>query len=174
MGSSRPLLMFLGMLTISTATAAAQDGAPDSARTQIKTTLRAFYFNLAHHDWEALTADILAAKVVAHRPAPPGVLTAEKSSPSRCRSEARPAVEHAVVTLDGDWAEAAVPRCTGGVARADVFRLIRFENRWRFVYINLAKEPAAVLSGPARGAAPARAPRNIPLSRGPIAEPVGD
>ena len=44
--------------------------ADDSAQAHVRTTLHAFYFNLAHRDWEALTADILPAKIVAHRPAP--------------------------------------------------------------------------------------------------------
>jgi hypothetical protein len=74
----RTLGAFLPVLVVSTSTAAAQRSEPrlDSARAQIHTSLRAFYFNLAHQDWEALTADILAAKVVAHRPAPDAMVIA--------------------------------------------------------------------------------------------------
>jgi hypothetical protein len=128
----------------------------DSARVQIQTTLRAFYFNLAHHDWEALTADILAAKVVAHRPAPQALVIAGNTTrrqspggssgspygadPVRCESPATALVDQATVTLDGDWAEVSVPRCTQASSGRDEFRLINFERRWRVVYIDLFEE----------------------------------
>jgi hypothetical protein len=32
----------------------------DSPRAELRTALRAFYFNLAHRDWEALAAQILS------------------------------------------------------------------------------------------------------------------
>jgi len=57
--------VLLSLLVVSTAGAAAQ-GPPvqvDSSRAQIHTSLRAFYFSLAHRDWEALTADVLPAKM---------------------------------------------------------------------------------------------------------------
>jgi hypothetical protein len=58
------IIRTLAALGVYASTAAAQQSERlDSARAQIHTTLRAFYFNLAHQDWEALTADILAAKV---------------------------------------------------------------------------------------------------------------
>jgi hypothetical protein len=37
-----------------------------------------------------------------------------------------------------------VPRCTAALAGADEFRLIHFEERWRFVYIDLYEEPVSV------------------------------
>src|SRR5687768_11264865 len=80
---------------------------PDSIRAQIHRTLRAFYFNLAHHDWEALTADILAAKVVAHRPAPE--ILVPTAAPAKCSSTAAAMVDQAGIMLEGDWAEATVP-----------------------------------------------------------------
>jgi hypothetical protein len=49
------------------------------------------------------------------------------------------AVEQAVIELDGDWAEVSVPRCSPAVG-ADEFRLIRFDGRWRFVYIHLSQQ----------------------------------
>lgn len=131
---------------------------PDSTRAHIHRTLRAFYFNLAHHDWEALTADILAAKVVAHRPAPEALVIAgnplRRRSPGSssgssfpaagsagCSSTATAQVDQATLTLDDDWAEVSVPRCTAGSAGVDEFRLINFEQRWRIVYIDLFEEP---------------------------------
>jgi hypothetical protein len=126
----------------------------DSTRAQIHTTLRAFYFNLAHHDWEALTADILAAKVVAHRPAPEAMVLAAEDrtrglSPTAddgvaCSSGATALVDRAGITLAGDWAEVSVPRCTAGLSGTDEFRLIHFEERWRVVYIDLFRETVNV------------------------------
>jgi hypothetical protein len=115
---------------------------PDSVRAQIHRTLRAFYFNLAHHDWEALTADILAAKVVAHRPAPEAMMPA--AGPAKCSSPAAAMVDQAAIMLEGDWAEATVPRCTAASAGFDEFRLINFEERWRIVYIELYQDPINV------------------------------
>jgi hypothetical protein len=115
----------------------------DSARGEIRTTLRSYYFSLAHHDWEALTADILAAKVVAHRPAPDSLVAAAAAAASRgtaptyCASEA-PRVADSDVMLEGDWAEVSVPHCRG----ADEFRLIRFEARWRIVYSRISSTPS--------------------------------
>jgi hypothetical protein len=39
---------------------------------------------------------------------------------------------------------ASVPSCAAAPAGADEFRLIRFESRWRFVYIHLFEEPVSV------------------------------
>lgn len=130
---------------------------PDSAPAPIDQTLRAFYFNLAHNDWEALTADILAAKVVAHRPAPEALIIAASpasrrraggsggssipADPTVCSSTTAALVEQAAILLDGDWAEAFVPRCIAGSSGTDEFRLINFERRWRIVYIDLFKPP---------------------------------
>jgi hypothetical protein len=145
-------------LIASTADAHAQHPAtqPDSVPAQIHRTLRAFYFNLAHHDWEALTSDILAAKVVAHRPAPEALVTAThtrrahsngSSSPAadpvRCSSTAA-LVHQAAITLEDEWAEVTVPRCTAASAGFDEFRLINFEERWRIVYIELFQDPINV------------------------------
>ena len=153
----RTTLALLSALLTSTVTVTAQQSPaePDSSRAQIHTSLRAFYFNLAHQDWEALTADILAAKVVAHRPAP-AALVAAATSPGRgvhssesnhrtaCSSSATPMVNEAVMLLDGDWAEVSVPRCGAVGGGQDEFRLIHFEQRWRIVYIDLFQEPLSV------------------------------
>lgn len=130
----------------------------ESARPLIHTSLRAFYFNLARQDWVALTADILPAKVVAHRPIPEALVTAHTSRgsvggvrpvahPARCPSEGTALVEQATIRLDGDWAEVSVPRCSASPAGADEFRLIHFERRWRLVYFDLFEEPPKVSSG---------------------------
>ena len=149
-----PLVLAL-LLSAWTAGATAQQSPiqPDSARAQIQTSLRAFYFNLAHQDWEALTADILAAKVVAHRPAPEAMVLAASAGassvadePAACSSN-QALVDQATITLEGDWAEVSVPRCTAALAGADEFRLIHFEERWRFVYIDLYDEPVNVSKG---------------------------
>jgi hypothetical protein len=138
-------LALVTLLIATTATAAAQQAPArhDSTRAQIHQTLRAFYFNLAHGDWEALSADILPAKVVAHRSAPESLVlaaTSAASEPVECASPATPLIDQATITLDGDWAEVSVPSCAAPRG-ADEFRLIRFERRWRFVYIDLFPEP---------------------------------
>jgi hypothetical protein len=122
---------------------------PDSARGQIQSTLRAFYFNLAHGDWEALTDDILAAKVMASRTAPATIAGTSHShgdsgsASVACTSNASRLVNRAVITLDREWAEVSVPRCTVAARGADEFRLVRFEERWRIVGIRLFQEPVA-------------------------------
>ena len=154
----RTAAALLAVLLGSIAGAAAQ-GPPaqvDSSRAEIHTSLRAFYFNLAHRDWDALTADILPAKVVAHRPAPevlvkaaefPGrtaSLAATAGNPTPCSPTPTTLVDQATITLAGVWAEVTVPCCASQVAGADEFRLIRFEDRWRFVYIRLFEAPVTV------------------------------
>jgi hypothetical protein len=153
----RHSLAFFSVLLASSAGAAAQQspGPADSARAEIHTRLRAFYFNLAHKDWDALTADILAAKVVAHRPAPDALLaivglprkepqgrgagSSPAASDTACSSAASAPVDQATIIFEGGWAEVSVPRCSSGPAGTDEFRLIRFEERWRFVYIDLSQ-----------------------------------
>jgi hypothetical protein len=138
----RRTALALVTLLIAAACRAAAQQAPaqhDSTRAQIHRTLRAFYFNLAHNDWEALTADILPAKVVPHRSVPEALVMAARSGagpPVECGSPETPLIDGAIITLDGDWAEVSVPRCTEPRG-ADEFRLIRFERRWRFVHIDL-------------------------------------
>jgi hypothetical protein len=130
----------------------------ESARPRIHESLRAFYFNLARRDWVALTADVLPAKVVAHRKVPEALVTTHPSRGSA--GGVRPAadtagcpwgetalVEQATIRLDGDWAEVSVTRCRASAAGADDFRLIHFEGRWRLVYFDLLEEPLKVSAG---------------------------
>jgi hypothetical protein len=138
------------LVIAATATAAAQQAPAqlDSTRAQIHRTLRAFYFNLAHNDWEALTADILPAKAVAHRSPPEALAMAASSAagaPVECGSPPTPSIDGAIITLAGDWAEVSVLRCTEPRG-ADEFRLVRFQRRWRFVDIDLFHEPRLLSS----------------------------
>ena len=70
---------------------------------------------------------------------------AAADDPVECRSPATPAIVEATITLDGEWAEVSVPRCTEPRG-ADEFRLIRFQRRWRFVHIDLFQEPLLLSS----------------------------
>jgi hypothetical protein len=136
-------------LIVSTVSANAQQSPARTKilSTQIQPILRAFYFNLAHQNWEALTADILPAKVVAHRPAPEALVMSGTTpdDPVACSSTAPALVEQATIRLDGDWAEVSVPHCTVS-GTSDEFRLIHFEGRWRFVFIQLFQVPVNVSS----------------------------
>jgi hypothetical protein len=127
------------LVTLATRGAAQQDGLADSARIQIRQTLRAFYFNLARGDWEALTSDILAAKVVAHRTPPVDPVPAAAST--ACEKTRAPLIDRSSIELEGEWARVLVPRCLDAVALGDRFRLINFEGRWRFVSIDLREGP---------------------------------
>ena len=75
------------------AATAQQRSQVDSTKAQLRTTLRAFYFNLAHQDWEALAADILSAKIVASRPAPEALVSL-RPAPPLSRSGAALAAEN--------------------------------------------------------------------------------
>lgn len=136
------------LLALTAGAVEAQQRIPgDAAPVEIGRTLRAFYFNLAHGDWEAVTADILAAKVVAHR-APPEALAAGHPEMRPCSIEKGPQVDHSTIVLAGEWAQVLVPRCGLAVAGADAFRLIHFEQRWRFVSIDLFEEPLNLSAEP--------------------------
>jgi hypothetical protein len=130
--------------------------APDSARAQIRAVLRAFYLNLENRNWEALSAYVLSPKLLERRGAPGNVQTVARdrtrtrasshlaAGPVKCSSSAAPAIEQAVMQLDGDWAEVSVPRCLGTSAGTDEFRLLYFEDRWRFIYTDLFEAPTNV------------------------------
>ncbi len=124
--------------------AAQQQGAEaDSARAELRSTLRAFYFSLAHRDWEALSAHILPAKVVAHHPVPEDIVAASVAR-SSCWSAPSTSVDDAAITLRGDWAEVSVRRCGLVMPEADEFRFIHFEGRWWIVFIGLAGDGVAI------------------------------
>jgi hypothetical protein len=147
------IVALVGLLAAICTTAAAQQPSTgsDGARLQIRGALRAFYFSLAHRDWEALTAGILPAKVVAHHPAPPAIVAASDPGglPPNCAPTVAERVEAAEITMDGGWAAALVARCSAGEIGAgsvgrDEFRFIDFDGRWWIVYLRLSNDPAAV------------------------------
>jgi hypothetical protein len=136
------LLVASALVMTVTTEAAGQAATGDDTVVEIRARLRSFYFNLAHNDWEALTADILPAKVVAHRPPPESLL--QGLSAAACSSRDSISLEQTVITTDGDWAEAAVPHCSGDEG-SDQFRFIRFAGRWRIVSIDLLQQPKATV-----------------------------
>ena len=134
----------VGMLAAIGTTAAAQQPhiRSEPAELEIRGALRAFYFSLAHNDWEALTAGILPAKVVAHHPPPAAIVAASQphERPASCPPTMAERVEGAEITLDAGWAAASVARC----GTTDEFRFIEFDGRWWIVYIGLSHDPGAV------------------------------
>jgi hypothetical protein len=148
------------LLTVWVLPAAAQQSAiqKDSAQAQIRAVLRAFYLNLEHRNWEALAAYVLSPKLLERRGTRGDLETVARDrtrtralshralGPVECSSSAAPAVEQASVQLDGDWAEVSVPRCLGTSAGTDEFRLLYFEDRWRFIYTDLFEAPANISS----------------------------
>ena len=142
--------------------AAAQRAAiqPDSAQTQIRTVLRGFYSNMESGNWDALAAYVLSPKLLERRGAVgDSQLVARDrtrtrassravAAPVRCpSSDSSPMIDQAAIQLDADWAEVSVPRCRGGSAGADEFRLLYFEERWRFIYTDLFEGPTNVSAG---------------------------
>jgi hypothetical protein len=146
------------LAAIGTTTLTAQQPLPRSepAELRIRTALRAFYFSLAHHDWEALTAEILPAKVVAHYPAPPAIMAASlpHERPVNCAAGIAGRVEAAEITIDAGWATVAVARCGAddigggevGVNHVglDEFRFVEFDGRWWIVHIELSHDSGTV------------------------------
>lgn len=161
MSNRRTAVAVAGMLTALALPAAAQQSVAqaDSASAQIRTVLRTFYFNLAHQDWQALSADVLSPKILERRTAPGGLHTASRgrarfggspraaAEPAACSSSTSPVVDQAAIRLDGDWAEVSVPRCSVASPGTDEFRLLYLEERWRFIYIDLFEEPTNVSTG---------------------------
>jgi hypothetical protein len=142
--------------------AAAQRAAiqPDSAQAQIRTVLRGFYSNLESGNWDALAAYVLSPKLLERRGAAgDSQLVARDrtrtrassrvaAAPVRCPSSgSSPMIDQAAIKLDADWAEVSVPRCRGGSAGTDEFRLLYFEERWRFIYTDLFEGPTNVSTG---------------------------
>jgi hypothetical protein len=144
------LLLALGAC-VAAAQSPAAGGAPqdDSARTEIRGVLRAFYYHLEQKNWDALSAYVLSPKLLERRGAPghDRMVTRDRtrtraqahvdSASAPCTTKSPPAVDRADIVLDGDWAEVSVPRCSREVAGVDEFRLLYFEQRWRFIYTDL-------------------------------------
>jgi hypothetical protein len=158
MSIRRTAVVIVGLLSALALPAAAQRAAvqSDSAHAQIRTVLRAFYSSMARQDWQALSAYVLSPKLLERRGAPGDLQTASRDraragGSSRaaaervaCPSSSSPMVDQAAIQLDGDWAEVSVPRCSVTSAGADEFRLLYFEERWRFIYTDLFEAPMNV------------------------------
>ncbi len=146
------LLMALALPAAAQRTAIQQD----SAQAQIRAVLRAFYLNLESRNWEALAAYVLSPKLLERRGTPEDLQTVARDRTRTrasshaaagrvtCSSSAAPAVNQASIQLDEDWAEVSVPRCLGTSAGTDEFRLLYFEERWRFIYTDLFEAPTNV------------------------------
>jgi hypothetical protein len=151
MTTRRPLLAasILLMALVVPATGQETGIQPDSARDQIRGVLRAFYLHLENRNWEALSTYVLSPKLLERRGAPGDLQQAVKDrtrgrgsshaadAPMTCPQAGLPRVDEAAIRLDGDWAEASVPRCSRTSPGVDEFRLLYFENRWRFIYTDL-------------------------------------
>jgi hypothetical protein len=157
-GARRAGALIALLTTIGSTTVVAQQPGPRSepAELQIRTSLRAFYFSLAHHDWEVLTAGILPAKVVAHHPAPASIVAASQphERPANCPRAIAERVEDAEITIDAGWAAASVAGCGAGEIGSgemgandvgvDEFRFIEFDGRWWIVHIELSPDPGTL------------------------------
>jgi hypothetical protein len=121
----------------------------DSAPSQIRTVLRAFYLHLEHRNWEALSPYVLSPKLLERRGSPEDIQAVTRdrarsrgashaaSRPKTCPARPSAFIDEAAIQLDGDWAEVSVPRCSGATAGVDELRMLYFEERWRFIYTDL-------------------------------------
>jgi hypothetical protein len=139
------------LLMVSPGLATAQEVVipPDSAQSEIRAVLRAFYLHLEHKDWEALSPYVLSPKLLERRGSPGDIqmVTRDRArgrgsshavaSPGTCPAKPSAFVDEAAIRLDGDWAEVSVPRCDGGSPGVDELRMLYFEDRWRFIYTDL-------------------------------------
>jgi hypothetical protein len=152
------LILTLGVLLFAvTPPAMAQEvaGPPDSAGAQIRAVLRAFYFNLASQNWDALAAYVLSPKLLERRGAPGELQMVARdrtrrrasppavAAPRTCPSSASPMIDEAAIRLDRDWADVSVARCSGPAPGVDQFGMMYFEQRWRFIYTDLFQSPPA-------------------------------
>lgn len=122
---------------------------PDSADAGVRAVLRAYYTNYENRNWDALAAYVLSPKLLERRGVPGDQQMVNRdrtrgrasasaaAAPKTCPSSNSPMVSDAVIHIDGDWAEASVPRCQDSFAGVDEFRLLYFEQRWRFIYTDM-------------------------------------
>ncbi|HEY7636999.1 MAG TPA: hypothetical protein VH763_15725 [Gemmatimonadales bacterium] len=152
----RRLVLAVGLLLMAWARPATAQQAlvpTDSAGTQIRAVLRAFYLNLENQNWDALSAYVLSPKLLERRGAPGDqqmvvrdrtrsrASSPRAAAPRVCPSNASPMVTEAVIHVDGDWADVSVPRCSGVSSGVDEFGMLYFEQRWRFIYTDLFEGP---------------------------------
>jgi hypothetical protein len=156
----RTALVVAGLMGLALPAAAQRTAIqPDSAKTQIRTVLRGFYSNMESGNWDALAAYVLSPKLLERRGAAGDsqIVARDRTrtrassrvaaAPVKCTSNTSPMIEQADIRLDADWAEVSVPRCRDGSAGTDEFRLLYFEQRWRFIYTDLFEAPTNVSSG---------------------------
>ena len=121
---------------------------PDSAQSQIRAVLRAFYLHLEAQDWDALSPYVLSPKLLERRgPGDYQMVTRDRtrsrgashatSTPRACPAKPSALIDEAAIRVDGDWAEVSVPRCSVTSAGVDELRMLYFEERWRFIYTDL-------------------------------------
>jgi hypothetical protein len=158
MSIRRTAVLVAGLMALALPAAAQRSAIePDSAQVRIRTVLRAFYLNLESRNWEALAAYVLSPKLLERRGAAgDSQLVARDrtrtrassrvaAAPGTCPSSgSSPMIDQAAIQLDADWAEVSVPRCRGGSAGTDEFRLLYFEQRWRFIYTDMFEAPPNV------------------------------
>jgi hypothetical protein len=139
------------LLMLSAGRTAAQEvsGPQDSVTSQIRSVLRAFYLHLENRNWDALSPYVLSPKLLERRGSPGEVEMVTKgrgrsrgsshasASPRACPAKPPALVDEATISVDGDWAEVSVPRCSGSSAGVDELRMLYFEDRWRFIYTDL-------------------------------------
>jgi hypothetical protein len=129
------------MIVFAGTTSAQQSSAPPDSvsREDIRTALRAFYYDRVHGDANALLVGMLGSKVDANRTAPFEAIVASDTTPQNphviCMRDAP--IDRAVIVLKGKWAHVSVPRCGATEATADQFRMIRMDEHWRFVDFRL-------------------------------------
>lgn len=143
------VLLLLCGLVAPPVNAQAISGPADSASAQVRSVLRAYYLNYQAGNWDALAAYVLSPKLMERRGVPADsalvlrdrtrqrILEHAVAAPATCPSPDSPMVEAAAIRIDGDWAEVSVARCSGTTGGVDEFRLIYFENRWRFIYSDM-------------------------------------
>jgi hypothetical protein len=139
-GRSTAALVAAMIAFAGTASAQQSSAPPDSvSRMHIRTALRGFYYNRAHGDANTLLIDMLGSKVDANRTAPFDAIVASDTTPIdphvSCLADAP--IDRAVIVLKGKWAHISVPRCGATESTADQFRMIRMDERWRFVDFRL-------------------------------------
>ena len=151
MGYRRVLLTTGVLLLTMSGAGVGQESAtsPDSARAQIRSVLRAYYMHFESRNWDALSPYVLSPKLLERRGAPGQVEAVARdrtrgrgashpaSAPRTCSGKPSASVDEATIHVDGDWAEVAVPRCSGAAAGVDELRMLYFEERWRFIYTDM-------------------------------------
>jgi hypothetical protein len=78
-------------------------------RVEIRTALRAFYYNRAHGNTNALLIDMLGSKADANRSAPFEAIVASDTSPTDPHVSCMPdaPIDRAIIVLKGKWAHVA-------------------------------------------------------------------